>query len=153
VMRKQTKPTFKKRSWYIKKLDDIAKGFAKERDGYICQRSGERVEKSNAHGSHVVPVSAGHTLRWDLKNIKCLSYHNHINWWHKNPTESGEWFKETFPERWEYIQRRRYIKIKISTPDLAALYKAVASCKCWQDYADVYNVHITALILIPLYLY
>ena len=87
-----------------KELIDLAKLYAKIRDNYKCQHCGKIVEKSNAHGSHVVPVSAGGSLPFDPMNIKCLCYHCHINWWHKNPTESGDWFKQKFPDRWKYIE-------------------------------------------------
>ena len=40
-----------------------------------------------------------------LLNLKLLCYHCHINWWHKNPVESGEWFKQTFPDRWKIIEK------------------------------------------------
>ena len=97
----------KTRGWYTNKIINIAKKFAKERDNYTCQRSREKVKGCNAHASHVIPVSTGLALAWDLENIKCLSYHNHINWWHKNPLESAEWFKENFPQRWEYLQKEK----------------------------------------------
>jgi 5-methylcytosine-specific restriction endonuclease McrA len=43
-------------------------------------------------------------LRWELENHKCLCYICH-KWFHDNPTESGEWFKKTYPERYKYIQK------------------------------------------------
>jgi 5-methylcytosine-specific restriction endonuclease McrA len=99
------------RSKIIKKLVDIAKTQAKIRDNYTCQKCGKKVEGSNAHGSHVIPVSAGNKLKWDIQNIKTLCYHCHINWWHKNPIESGEWFKAKFPKRWKYLEENKGIKI------------------------------------------
>jgi len=91
----------------VKELDDLAKTLAKERDNYTCQHCGARCEKKNAHGSHVIPTSAGSRLRWDLQNIKCLCFHCHINWWHKNPTEAGEWYKNKFPERLAYLEAEK----------------------------------------------
>ena len=132
----------KSRGWYSKKLDTIAKGFAKERDGYICQKSGEKLSGSNAHGSHVIPVSAGLALRWDLENIKCLSYHYHLNWWHKNPLESAEWFKAKFPSRWKYLNEHKNVLVKISTKELIEFYKQAKECKTWQEYQAVYQKHM-----------
>ena len=137
--RGKAKPKLKPRGWYSKRLDDIAKRFAKERDGYICQKTGEKISGSNAHGSHVIPVSAGINLRWDLNNIKCLSYHYHLNWWHKNPLESSAWFKATFPDRWEYLMQNREVRNKISTPALVEFYEAARLCKTWVEYKDVYE--------------
>lgn len=130
----------KSRGWYNAKLDTIAKTFAKERDNYICQYSGQSVEGVNAHGSHVVPVSAGNVLRWDLNNIKCLSYHNHINGWHKNPLEYAEWFKTDFPERYEYLEKRRYMEIKITQGQLVEFYQKALRCKDWREYQLIYDV-------------
>lgn len=128
-----------KRSWYNKKLLELSKRFAKERDGYICQKTGKEVKGSNAHGSHVIPISAGQHLRYDIDNIKCLSYHAHINWWHKNPTESGEWFKAKFPERMEYLEKMRTCSKMISTISLHELYIKARSAKTWEEYKNLYD--------------
>lgn len=91
-------------------LDTIAKTLAKIRDNYTCQKCDKAVEGTNCHGSHVIPVSAGNKLRWDLNNIKTLCYHDHINVWHKNPLEAAEWFKAKFPERDEYLEENKGIR-------------------------------------------
>jgi hypothetical protein len=101
-----------------KKVETLAKIVAKTRDGWICQHCDKKVSGINAHGSHVIPVSAGNLLRFDPLNIKCLCYHCHRNFWHLNPTESGDWFKNKFPERWLYLKRTSYI-MKI-TPEYLA---------------------------------
>ena len=106
----------------IKKLDELIKTKAKIRDNYTCQKCGKKVEGSNAHGSHVIPVSGGHKLRWDIQNIKCLCYHCHINWWHKNPMEASEWFSRTFPDRWKYLEANRGIA-KFKDFELQELYE------------------------------
>lgn len=133
------KDGLKQRSWYSSAIEEIAKKFAKERDGYICQKTGEHVSGSNAHGSHVVPVSAGNSLRWDLNNIKCLSFHEHMNWWHKNPLEAAEWFAGKFPDRKEYLEARRWRTVKISTQDLSEFYERARTCATWQQYQEVYD--------------
>lgn len=103
----------------IKKLDEAIKTYAKVRDHYTCQKCGKQVKGSGMHGSHVIPVSAGNRLRWDGLNLKALCYHCHINWWHKNPMESAEWFKTKFPDRWEYLQTEKAKGIvKFTTEDL-----------------------------------
>lgn len=87
-----------------KKLDILVKEFVKKRDNYTCQKCGKRLESSNCHGSHVIPVSAGIRWAYDPDNIITLCFHDHINWWHKNPLESGEWFKKTFPKMYKHIE-------------------------------------------------
>lgn len=95
------------RSTLIKKLDIIIRAVVKARDNYTCQRCSKKVEGTNCHASHVIPISHGNNLRWDPINMKVLCYHCHINWWHKNPTESGEWFRNKFPERQKYLDSEK----------------------------------------------
>ncbi len=101
-------------------LDDLIKAIIKIRDNFTCQKCGEKVEGSNCHGSHVVPVSAGNKLRWDEQNLKVLCYHHHINWWHKHPLEAAAWFEATFPERAAYLKANEGTK-KFYREDMLAL--------------------------------
>ena len=135
----KTKPTKKNKSWFVKRLDTIAKRLAKQRDEYTCQKCGQKVEGSNAHGSHVVPVSAGQTLRWDLENIDCMCMHCHIYWWHKNPLESSAWFREKFTERYEYLESMRHLIIKFPITQLEEFYEAVKDCDDWEEYHRLYR--------------
>jgi len=100
---------------------DLAKLVAKTRDQFIDQRSWQKVEGSNCHGSHIIPVSHGNALKYDPENIITLSYHNHINWWHKNPIEAYEWFKAKFPKRYKYVMARKDNIVKYSVDDLLAI--------------------------------
>jgi 5-methylcytosine-specific restriction endonuclease McrA len=90
-----------------KKLMTLVKNRVKLRDGFTCQHCDKMVEGSNCQASHVIPVSAGNALAFDEQNLKVLCYHCHLNWWHKNPVESGDWFKNKFPDRWEYLQSHK----------------------------------------------
>lgn len=94
----------------IKELDVLVKALVKQRDNHTCQKCNLKVEGSNCHGSHVIPVSAGNKLRWDEQNIKVLCMRDHIYWWHKNPMEAAAWFAQKFPERWAYLQANKGIK-------------------------------------------
>ena len=116
------------RQLLIKKLDTLAKTCAKVRDDYTCQWCGVKAEKTNAHGSHVIPVSRGNFLRWDLINIKCLCFHCHMNRWHKSPLEAGKWFKEKFPARELYLSERKNTIKKFSMSELEDL-KVVLTLK------------------------
>ena len=91
----------------IEKMSRLAKDIAKKRDSKICQKCGKPVTGVSCHGSHVIPVSGDHRLEFHPINIKVLCYHDHMNWWHKNPLEAGEWFEEKFPERTEWLRQRR----------------------------------------------
>ena len=101
-----------------KKTELAVKKLVKARDGYICQHCGKHCEGANAHASHVIPVSAGNQFRFDPLNLKCMCYHCHINWWHKNPIEATEWFKEKFPERYDYLFSLPRVTVKFSIDDL-----------------------------------
>lgn len=93
----------------------MAKKVVAVRDHYQCQHCFKRAEGANGHTSHVLPKSVGNGIRYDLLNLKLLCYHCHLNFWHKNPVEAGEWFRKTFPDRWEYlegIERRRSYKVE-----------------------------------------
>lgn len=110
------------RKTITKKLDKLVIDIIRLRDNHVCQHCAKTLGGSNEHVSHVVPRSLGNKLRWDLQNLKLLCFHCHINWWHKNPIESGEWFKSKFPERYEYLQENKGIKI-YKTFELIELYE------------------------------
>lgn len=123
-----------------KKLMELVKKHAKQRDGYIDQRSGELLEGSNAHASHVIPVSQGNRLAFDPRNIKTLSYHNHINWWHKNPTVSGQWYKDKFPENWDYLESHMEDKVFWKLFNWQEMYELAKSGK-WDEYQEYIQTH------------
>ncbi len=111
-----------------KKLDMAWKIAVKERDEYICQKCGKSVESTNCHASHVIPRSWGKRVRWELNNGKVLCFHCHMNWWHKNPTESGLWFKDKFPDRYEYLMEIKKLgTIKYSLEELEELLEELTN--------------------------
>lgn len=109
-----------RRAQLIKQLDHLSKEVVRQRDGNTCQHCGKWVEGAGRHVSHVIPVSAGNKLRWDPMNMKILCYHCHINWWHKNPMRSAEWFANKFPDRWTYLQANEGM-YKFTISELEAL--------------------------------
>ncbi len=87
-------------------LDRLSSQYTKLIDDHTCVRCGKRaVNSSNIHVSHVIPKSRGHSYRWNPLNLKCLCFHCHINWWHKDPLEAGKWYAERYPGRWEALQQ------------------------------------------------
>lgn len=97
------------------KLEKLVKEQVKKRDKYICQRCSKKVEGTNCHASHVIPVSRDMRLAFDPLNLKVLCYHCHINWWHKHPTESGVWFRSKFPKRMEYLEQEHLKNQKLGS--------------------------------------
>lgn len=100
------------------KTEKAVKNYVKARDNYTCQWCGKYLAGSNAHASHVIPVSAGNQFRYDPLNLKCLCFHCHINVWHKNPVMAGEWFKAKFPERHKYLFSQPPKTVKFSIEEL-----------------------------------
>lgn len=84
-------------------LEQLVKDFVRRRDNYTCRRCGRQVYGTNCHCSHVVPVSACGRLEFDPANMIVMCYHDHINWWHKHPIESGKWFLTNWPQTAEYL--------------------------------------------------
>ena len=114
ILKKARKKTSSKKL-LMKRLEKLVKDYVKKRDDYICQRCGKTVEGTNCHASHVIPVSRSGYLQFDPLNMKVLCYHDHINWWHKHPVEAGKWFTDTFPERWEYLNKLHVQRLKPMT--------------------------------------
>jgi len=105
------------------RLDKVCREVIRERDNNQCQRCGKIVKGSDSHPCHVVAKGNGASLRrWDLLNIFLGCMNCHINWWHKEVTESGKWFAETFPARDAYLEIYRYGKpAKITTSEMETL--------------------------------
>jgi 5-methylcytosine-specific restriction endonuclease McrA len=89
-----------------KKIMILIKAHVKRRDKHVCQHCGKSVSGHDEQASHVKPTSHYQSLMFDPINIKVLCYRCH-NWWHENPTDSAEWFKTKFPDRWVYIQEHQ----------------------------------------------
>jgi len=106
IIVKKSKVKKKSRMWFRKHAIELAKTKAKERDGYICQHCGKDSTQAQIHGSHVKSVGSYLFLACDLLNIKALCARCHKWWWHSEPTEAGKWFKNKFPERYEYLKQK-----------------------------------------------
>lgn len=97
------KPKKKSPTYYRKLCVKWAKLQAKIRDNWTDQRTGEKVEGANAHGSHILSEGAYPLMSAEPYNIITLSYRNHINWWHKNPFEASQWFEKKWPGRYKKL--------------------------------------------------
>ena len=90
-----------------RRLDWLLAQVTKYRDGWTCQKCGQRLFGREAHCAHVLPKSAGLLLRWDRANTILLCWADHIEWAHGHPVEFREWFQAKFPERFAYLQEHR----------------------------------------------
>ena len=94
-----------RKSW-VKTLDKLVREaiFARDR---VCVRCG-RIDQLAP--SHIYPKGRYTRLRWDTDNILTLCFACHICWWHKNPIEAGNWFREKYPELSKKLKlRTQYI--------------------------------------------
>jgi 5-methylcytosine-specific restriction endonuclease McrA len=110
--RRQKKKRCKKETPHsvYKKCLKVASDIAKTRDGYTCQICGvSRESGKQIQASHVIPKSKCKRLAIEPINIKALCSYCHRWRWHLSPCEFGIWYIETFPERWEEIQRLQRI--------------------------------------------
>ncbi len=132
------------RTWYTNKLVEKAKRCVKIRDNYTCQHTGQEVSAHNCHASHVLNVGTHKNMELDPTNIKVLCSYSHLHWWHKDVLHATEWFKEKFPERYDYLMRMSKLKFKISTAQLAELH---ANTKAdGSDYGEKYYKLIQEII-------
>lgn len=74
------------------------------RDGGVCVKCGTM---NDIQMSHVYRRSQCGRLAYDLQNVKSLCGKCHLGWWHRNEAEGGVWFAEKYPDRWEYLQRKK----------------------------------------------
>jgi len=105
------------------KLSKLTKELVRERDGYTCQKCNKFLVGRNCHVSHVKSVGAYPDMEFDLLNMKVLCFRHHILWWHKEPLEAGEWFKNKFPKRYKYLEKEKNNIKSRSVKDLEELYE------------------------------
>lgn len=120
--KRKRKPS--QRTLITKELDRIFGTQAKNRDKWTCQKCGKsHLVSKQAQASHVLTKAAFPHLRFDLNNIKCLCWNCHFNWWHKESTETKEWFAEKFPERWEYLELHKNEIVQFKTFELIEMLR------------------------------
>ena len=101
---------------------ELAKKIAKLRDNYTSVKSGLTDKTNQMHASHILGVGAHPRMAIYPLNIKTLTATEH-RWWHSAPTESGLWFKETFPE-WakELEELRKEVESDLRKPNYQLKY-------------------------------
>ena len=103
-----------------RKVIDQCEGLWREiiiiRDNNICQKCFKAlVPGPDRHCSHVIPKARDGRLAVDTLNGKLLCFNCHLHWWHKHPVESGEWFRQEFANRWEYLEGQHVINKSLGT--------------------------------------
>lgn len=100
------------------KLTTLVANSIKRRDKYRSWKSGERVTNPSAlHCSHILPKGAFPKYQFCSWNLKCLTMHEHLQWWHKNPIQAALWLQTEYPEVYKKC-------LKMAQPEVYAAYKA-----------------------------
>lgn len=97
-----------------KKKKRSAKALRREANGLLhkivcngkdCARGGDC--GGNLQTSHILPKGQYKNLQWEPLNCLPMCYRHHLNWWHKNPIEAKDWFADTFPARYVWLQEHK----------------------------------------------
>lgn len=83
----------------------------------VCEKCGKIESLQCAH----VISRTNLTLRFDIFNGLCLCGGCHIFWAHRNPLEFTEWFKNTYPERYDYLMEVKDVLLKRKEADYLEL--------------------------------
>lgn len=73
----------------------------------VCHR-----RNGQFHPSHIYPKGTYQGLRYDPINALCMCGQCHKFWWHLNPLDAYEWFREKYPNRYIYLQEAKKIIVK-----------------------------------------
>jgi hypothetical protein len=57
--------------------------------------------------SHVHSIGAYPNLRYDPMNVLPLDARCHKFWWHDEPGDAWEWFKQKYPGRYAYLEKAK----------------------------------------------
>jgi len=101
------KPT---KSYLKNKADKLFSLFVRSLDH--CERDGEVNNLQTAHIYSRRYVN----LRYDIFNVLCLCSRCH-RWAHDNPLDFVAWFNQNYPERLEYLKKKRNIIKKWTIKD------------------------------------
>lgn len=84
----------------LNKLKGLRAEAVFKRDNYCCVRCGST---KGIAPSHVFPQGRYPRMAWIMINMKTLCWNCHLNWWHKNPIEATNWFKDKYPDRYQKL--------------------------------------------------
>ena len=94
------------------------------RSKLFCEKCGRRGELSTFDDAHVVG-RINLTLRWCILNHLCLCFQCHRFFWHEEPLEAARWFKEKFPERYQYLMKAKNIIVQRTEEDYQKLLEDI----------------------------
>lgn len=92
----------------------------------------------NIQGSHIKSEGAWKNLFIDPRNIYPMCYTHHFFHWHKDVTETSQWFILTYPKEWKYLERAKSRYIDFNNPITLELLTEAAK-KGYEVYKGVYD--------------
>jgi len=75
--------------------------------------------------SHVHSVGAYPNLRFDPMNALPMDGHCHPYWWHLEPSEAWDWFKNKYPGRYEYLLKAKNKRVDWTIESLQEIRKKI----------------------------
>lgn len=124
-LRKRHKPLKIKvhtQKYWKHQLDPLMSKLVREKE--FCERCGRT--NTSFDWSHVVGRK-NLTLRWDIINALCLCFQCHKFFWHEEPLESGEWFRNKYPHRYNYLMITKDIILHRTEEDYLKLKEAIVN--------------------------
>lgn len=92
-------------SYYKKLCDKEMSLLVRSRE--VCDASDMGTCGGPLQHAHVIS-RRNETLRYDILNALSMCYKHHIHVWHTSPLEAMEWFKNKYPERYNYLMSNRH---------------------------------------------
>jgi len=110
----------KRKKLVKRKLREVARELTHLEAKGICLHCGKPVQGRNGHMSHVKPKGAHRRMEFDPENLMFLCYFCHMQFWHKDVLEAAEWFRTTFPVRYDSLVKKAAIKEPYKLEDMEA---------------------------------
>jgi hypothetical protein len=128
VSRHTQKKRTSERGKLVKEADALTRVLVMRRDGERCCRCERSSPEVVIQDAHVYSKGRDTRLRWVLINHLALCLGCHLYWWHKQPLEAYEWFRQKYPERYEQLQVWRSIMPKTDMQELLIGLRLEVEC-------------------------
>lgn len=106
--------------WWKARLDPLMSKLVRQKN--FCEKCGRR--GTSFDWSHVIGRK-NLTLRWDILNALCLCFQCHRFFWHEEPLDAHNWFKDKYPERYEYLLKAKNMTLNRTEQDYIELREAI----------------------------
>jgi len=117
-----------KKEYYDNHIPTLIKDIQEEFNSLVakgqpCSKCGKRFEVMQC--SHVWSIGSAPGIRFDILNVLAMCGHCHNYWYHLEPMESKDWFKNNYPNRYEYLEFARHQNKKWTASELNEIREAI----------------------------